>query len=98
MADQQMSEHWRQLLAGARETLRPLLPQRFRIGTPVVPVVRFSGVIGLSTPLRPGVTLAGMARFGPPLAALTHAAGIGEAPSANHAGEVYAPSLHDAGS
>src|SRR5207247_2111280 len=32
------------------------------IGTPVVPVVRFSGVIGLSTPLRPGVTLAGMAR------------------------------------
>jgi signal peptide peptidase SppA len=62
MADQQMSEHWRQLLAGARETLRPLLPQRFRAGTPVVPVVRLAGVIGLSSPLRPGLTLAGIAR------------------------------------
>ena len=62
MADQQMSEHLKQLFAGARETLRPLLPQRFRGGTPVVPVVRLSGVIGLSTPLRPGLTLAGVAR------------------------------------
>jgi signal peptide peptidase SppA len=62
MADQQMSEHFRQLLAGARETLRPLLPKRFRAGTPVVPVVRLSGVIGLTSPLRPGLTLAGIAR------------------------------------
>ena len=62
MADQPVSEHWRQLLAGAHETLRPLLPQRFRIGTPVVPVVRLSGVIGLSSPLRPGLTLVGIAR------------------------------------
>ncbi|NWG26291.1 MAG: S49 family peptidase [Pseudorhodoplanes sp.] len=29
---------------------------------PVVPVVRLSGLIGLSTPLRPGITLAGLAR------------------------------------
>lgn len=62
MADQGMSEHMRQLFASARETLRPLLPKQLRGGTPVVPVVRLSGVIGLSTPLRPGITLAGVAR------------------------------------
>ena len=62
MADRQMSEHVKQLFAGAREAVRPLLPQRFRGGAPVVPVVRLSGVIGLSTPLRPGLTLAGLAR------------------------------------
>jgi serine protease SohB len=62
MADQDMSEHVRQLFASARETLRPLLPKRLRGGAPVVPVVRLSGVIGLSTPLRPGITLAGVAR------------------------------------
>jgi len=38
--------------------LRPLLPRRFRPDIPVVPVVRLSGVIGFSTPLRPGLTLA----------------------------------------
>ena len=42
--------------------LRPLLPHRFRGDTPVVPVVRLTGVIGFSTPLRPGLTLAGIAR------------------------------------
>ena len=42
-------------------------------------------------------TLAGMARFGPPLAALAHMAGIGDAVSVGQAGEVYAPSLRDAG-
>src|SRR5580700_8077368 len=42
--------------------LRPLLPRRFRGDTPVVPVVRLTGVIGFSTPLRPGLTLAGIAR------------------------------------
>ena len=47
-----------QLLAA----LRPLVPQRFRRDRPVVPVVRLQGVIGLSTPLRPGLTLAGIAR------------------------------------
>ena len=56
-----MPEHVKQLFAGAREALRPLLPRRFR-GAPVVPVVRLSGLIGLSTPLRPGLTLAGIAR------------------------------------
>jgi signal peptide peptidase SppA len=62
MADQNMSEHVRQLLASARETLRPILPKRLRGGTPVVPVVRLSGVIGFSTPLKPGLTLANVAR------------------------------------
>src|SRR3954468_16349425 len=42
--------------------LRPLLPRRFRADVPVVPVVRLSGVIGFSTPLRPGLTLASVAK------------------------------------
>jgi serine protease SohB len=62
MADQNISEHLRQLLASARATLRPVLPKRLRGDTPVVPVVRLSGVIGFSTPLKPGLTLAGVAR------------------------------------
>jgi signal peptide peptidase SppA len=38
------------------------LPARLRRGKIVVPVVRLSGVIGAVTPLRPGMTLAGIAR------------------------------------
>ena len=41
---------------------RTLLPARLRGDVPVVPVVRLSGVIGAVTPLRPGLTLAGVAR------------------------------------
>jgi len=62
MADQNMSEHMRQLWAGARAALRPILPKRMRGDVAVVPVVRLSGIIGLSTPLRPGLTLANVAR------------------------------------
>ena len=62
MADQSMSEHAQQLFASARETLRPYIPRRFRSDIPVVPVVRLSGVIGFSTPLKPGLTLASVAR------------------------------------
>jgi signal peptide peptidase SppA len=62
MADHNMLEHLRQLFASGREALRPLLPKRLRGDIPVVPVIRLSGAIGLSTPLRPGVTLAGVAR------------------------------------
>jgi signal peptide peptidase SppA len=67
MADQgtsepRMSEHLRQMLASMRETVRPWLPKRMRGGRAVVPVVRLSGAIGLSTPLRPGLTLASVAR------------------------------------
>jgi serine protease SohB len=42
--------------------LQPLIPRRFRRDQPVVPVVRLTGIIGFSTPLRPGLTLAGIAR------------------------------------
>ena len=38
------------------------MPKRLRGDTPVVPVVRLSGVIGFSTPLKPGLTLATVAR------------------------------------
>ena len=44
------------------QALSPLLPQRLRADIPIVPVVRLSGIIGLSTPLRPGLTLASVAR------------------------------------
>ncbi len=62
MADQDIFEHLRQLFASARAALRPILPKRLRGDTPVVPVVRLSGIIGFSTPLKPGLTLAGVAR------------------------------------
>lgn len=38
------------------------IPERLRRGRVVVPVIRLSGVIGAVTPLRPGMSLAGMAR------------------------------------
>jgi serine protease SohB len=41
---------------------RFMLPQNLRPDVPVVPVVRLSGIIGFSTPLRPGLTLASCAR------------------------------------
>ncbi|MGA2996855.1 S49 family peptidase [Bradyrhizobium sp.] len=39
------------------------IPARLRRGRAVVPVVRLSGVIGAVTPLRPGMSLAGVARM-----------------------------------
>src|SRR5690349_10812993 len=48
--------------SGLIDKLKQYLPARFRPGTAVVPVVRLSGVIGAVTPLRPGMTLAGLAR------------------------------------
>jgi signal peptide peptidase SppA len=45
------------------ETLMAWIPERLRRGTAVVPVVRLSGVIGAVTPLRPGMSLAGIARM-----------------------------------
>jgi signal peptide peptidase SppA len=47
---------------GLIDRLKALLPARFRPGTVVIPVVRLSGVIGAVTPLRPGMSLAGVAR------------------------------------
>jgi len=42
--------------------LRSLLPARFRSDIPVVPVVRLSGVIGVATPLRPGLLISTVAK------------------------------------
>src|ERR1700680_3408270 len=44
------------------EKIMEWIPARLRRGTAVVPVVRLSGLIGAVTPLRPGITLAGVAR------------------------------------
>jgi signal peptide peptidase SppA len=44
------------------EAIKPVLPRRLRGDIPIVPVVRLTGIIGFSTPLRPGLTLAGIAR------------------------------------
>jgi signal peptide peptidase SppA len=45
------------------DRLMELIPARLRPGIAVVPVVRLSGVIGAVTPLRPGMSLAGVARM-----------------------------------
>jgi len=57
-----MGEHIRQLSARAAVAIRPYLPKRLRRDLPVVPIVRLTGVIGFSTPLRPGLSIAGIAR------------------------------------
>src|SRR6266516_2435787 len=49
-------------LRGFVERLKQLIPAKFRRDAAVVPVVRLSGVIGAVTPLRPGLTLAGIAK------------------------------------
>src|ERR1700721_2289003 len=60
-----MTEHssearqWRALI----EKWMSWIPARLRRGRAVVPVVRLSGVIGAVTPLRPGMSLAGVARM-----------------------------------
>src|ERR1700716_4010228 len=47
---------------GLIERCMEWLPARWRRGAAVVPVVRLSGLIGAVTPLRPGMSLAGVAR------------------------------------
>ena len=49
-------------LPGFFDRLKEFVPARFRRGAAVVPVVRLSGVIGAVTPLRPGMSLAGVAK------------------------------------
>src|SRR2546423_10959442 len=44
------------------ERVMEWIPARLRRGAAVVPVVRLSGVIGAVTPLRPGMSLAGVAK------------------------------------
>jgi serine protease SohB len=55
---ERVREGWTRTLAALRE----YVPQRFLSDRPVVPVVRLTGVVGFSTPLKPGLTLAGIAR------------------------------------
>jgi signal peptide peptidase SppA len=62
MADQGMFEHVRQLFASAHQALGPILPKRLRGDRALVPVVRLSGVIGITAPLRSALTLATVAR------------------------------------
>jgi serine protease SohB len=50
------------LLKRPLEFLRQLVPARFRSDIPVVPVVRLFGIIGMGTPLRPGLMLSTAAR------------------------------------
>jgi serine protease SohB len=57
------TERLRDLSRRAMAPLHPVIPARWRGGVPVVPVVRLTGVIGFSTPLRPGLSLAGTARM-----------------------------------
>lgn len=45
-----------------RRRLDPVLPAALRGDTPVVPVVRLTGAIGMASPLRPGITFANTAR------------------------------------
>ena len=49
-------------LPGLIEKAKEFIPARFRRAAAVVPVVRLSGVIGAVTPLRPGLSLAGVAK------------------------------------
>jgi signal peptide peptidase SppA len=49
-------------LSALLDRLQGWLPARLRRDAAVVPVVRLSGVIGAVTPLRPGMTLAGIAK------------------------------------
>ncbi len=76
-----MTEPWtgeRVRAIGARglAALRPLVPQRFRSDIPVVPVMRLTGVVGFSTPLKPGLSLAGIARTLDRLFAVRNAAAV----------------------
>jgi signal peptide peptidase SppA len=52
----------REGLPGVIDRLMKWVPPRLRRGAAVVPVVRLSGLIGAVTPLRPGMSLAGVAR------------------------------------
>jgi serine protease SohB len=62
MTEPSKNEGAQNTFSRAGAALFSLVPQRWRRDRPIVPVVRLSGVIGFSTPLRPGLSLAGVAR------------------------------------
>ncbi len=49
------------MFARLADFLRPILPKSWVSNRAIVPVVNLSGVIGISTPLRPGLMLSGVA-------------------------------------
>src|SRR6185503_7040150 len=73
-----MSEHIsdRAGLPNLIDRVKQLIPARFRRGAAVVPVVRLSGVIGAVTPLRQGMTLAGVAKMLERAFAMTNAKAV----------------------
>src|SRR5580704_10710672 len=76
-----MTEAWtgervRDLCGRTVAALGALVPDRFRHDKPVVPVVRLTGVIGFSTPLRPGLSLAGLSRSLDRAFGMRHAAAV----------------------
>src|SRR5947207_13054566 len=58
------------------DRLTDLIPARLRPGATIVPVVRLSGLIGAVTPLRPGRSLAGIARTLERAFAIKHAKAV----------------------
>ena len=76
-----MSEPWtgekvREAGIRALAVVRGFIPERFRGDRGVVPVAKLSGIIGLSTPLRPGLTIGSVARTLDRLFAVRNAAAI----------------------
>jgi len=63
-------------IAGMIDRLMRFVPARLRRGAAVVPVVRLSGVIGAVTPLRPGMSLAGVAKVLERAFAMKHAKAV----------------------
>jgi signal peptide peptidase SppA len=61
---------------GLVDRMKQLIPARLRRDIPVVPVVRLSGVIGAATPLRPGMSLAGVAKTLERAFAIKHARAV----------------------
>jgi serine protease SohB len=76
MAEPSRGERVREGWTRAVAALRELVPQRFRRDRPVVPVLRLTGVIGFSTPLRPGLSMGGIARALDRLFAVRNAAAV----------------------
>jgi serine protease SohB len=76
-----MSEPWtgekvREAGTRALAVVRGFIPERVRGDRVVVPVAKLSGIIGLSTPLRPGLTIGSVARTLDRLFAVRNAAAV----------------------
>lgn len=79
------------ILKSTLDALGGFVPARFRADIPVVPVVRLSGIIGVGTPLRPGLMLSTVARSLDRAFAIRHARAVallinspGGSPSQSH--------------